>query len=62
MTQENLEALEAMEAEIHDLSNHKMTNMPEKKLAEHLFYMSYLINRVLRLMIIEKTEGDEKHD
>jgi hypothetical protein len=54
VSQETLEMLEALDGEIHDLSERKVTQMSPMILAEHLFYLMSVINRVLRLMLVER--------
>ncbi len=59
MSQETLEMLEALDGEVYDLSERKVTKMSPMILAEHLFYLMSIINRILRLMIIENVEGKQ---
>lgn len=61
MSQEMLEILKMLDGEIHYLSEKKVTGMTSKTLAEHLFYLKAIINRILRLMIIENVE-EKQHE
>lgn len=61
MNQELLEMLEALDVEIHRLSERKVTRLSSKALVEHLFYLMSIINRILRLMIKENEE-EKRHE
>lgn len=61
MSQELFETLEMLDGEIHDLSEKKVTKLQSRPLTEHLFYLLSIINRILRLMIIENVE-EKQHE
>lgn len=57
MTQETMEMVEALDAEVHILVKKRMTDLTENDLVENLFYTESLINKTLRLMLKERLEN-----
>ena len=59
MTQEQLEMVEAIDQEIHILGKHRLIDLKEKTVVEHLHYMKALTDKLFLLMLRERRENDD---